>query len=87
MADHGIGCIATRLDRSKEQSLFIFKRMLQTEISCDSVFVVEVLRRLDHCHLRIPEESDRSFEKIAAGDKVRVKAQNQIAGTAWQRMV
>ena len=52
---------------------------IEPEITCHSVFIEKVLRRLKHCHFVIAEKADGALEEIATGHKIRIETNDQIA--------
>lgn len=75
------------LKRPKKERLFVLDTFTDSQVSLKNIRIVEVVRRLDDCHLRVVKRPDGIFEKCPGWDVIDVEDGHQLAVAQMQRMV
>jgi hypothetical protein len=65
--------ITTGLERTEEERLFVLHFLADTQIPLKNILIVEVMRRLHDCDLRVVKKPDGLFEKCSRWDVIHVE--------------
>jgi hypothetical protein len=79
--------VAPGLKCPKKERLFVLDPFTDAQVALKNIRIVEVVRRLDDCHLRVVKKPDGIFEKCSGWDVIDVEDGYELSVSQPQRMV